>query len=290
MSNLRDRAVLVKVKFRRHGQAVADDTINSSIQQQYGVDHKKTTFHKKVLTGCQAYKDLHSLSTKYYNRYREITVPWGEDERMLSNDRVMPFLEQAGEWQRTLNEGLDKLESIYNKAISEDISNSNGLMKPEDYPTWDEFRGEWGIDVKFYPIPNTEDFRVRDELTEEVREKLVEEGAKFERDAWNKSTKDIWNRMFRAVSHMKNRLKEIDTNESARFHKSVIENIREQVEILKGLNVTGDSSIDEVLDDMQRELVDDTDIKVLKAVKPVREEKLAAIDKILGKMNFGGSV
>lgn len=144
------------------------------------------------------------------------------------------------------------------------------LFKEEDYP--DELADRFDIDIKEGPIgdpatwqPNLEDSvvqQLRDGFTNMLDEQVAE------------ATADAMRRLLGPLTKMATTLANVDKI----FRDSLIENIRELLELMPAFNLTGDPSIVHILSEV-RELVS-TDPDFLRAHPSVRTEaakKAAAI-------------
>jgi hypothetical protein len=98
---------------------------------------------------------------------------------------------------------------------------------------------------------------IRISVSQQEVDRLKEEVEKNIYKKITDSTKDMWNRIREAVEHMYQRLSDKD----AKFKKSLVENIRDLVDLLPRLNFTDDPDINEAIDDMKKLLVDPDELR-----------------------------
>ena len=113
----------------------------------------------------------------------------------------------------------------------------NGLFREEDYPSAAKLREKFGVKLEILPIPSGADFRV--EMSAEEQARVSREIDANVRQSLTRGTEDLWKRLREVVSHMVDRLNEPES----RFHRSLVTNVFDLVEILPRLNVNGDAEL-----------------------------------------------
>ena len=116
----------------------------------------------------------------------------------------------------------------------------NGMFNEMDYPTVEDMRTKFAIELETLPLPSAEDFRVTLANGEVARiQREIE--TRLQRE-FLKSNQDLWNRLRLAVDNMALRL----GNPEGRFHDSLIGNLQAIVELVPKLNVTGDENLEKI--------------------------------------------
>jgi hypothetical protein len=116
----------------------------------------------------------------------------------------------------------------------------NGMFNEMDYPTVEEMRGKFAIELETLPLPSAGDFRVA--LAEgEVTRIQREIETRLQRE-FLKANQDLWNRLRLAVDNMVLRL----GNPEGRIHDSLVGNLQSIVDLIPKLNVTGDENLERI--------------------------------------------
>jgi hypothetical protein len=111
----------------------------------------------------------------------------------------------------------------------------------------------------------------------------------YHNEKTNLAMQDVINRIVDSMSHMKTRLDEYTKlkevgDKSPRLHKTIVENVRELVQILPFLNITDDPKIEMLRQQMESELAG-FDIETLKENKNEREDAIKKADDILNNIS-----
>jgi hypothetical protein len=108
------------------------------------------------------------------------------------------------------------------------------MYDPADYPDPSEIGRKFAIEIEFVPVPSARDFRV--EVTNEVAEEIRESITKAVEARQAQAAKDCYRRVHDVVTKIHERL----SDPKAIFKDSLIENARDLVAVLPGLNIMDD--------------------------------------------------
>ena len=119
------------------------------------------------------------------------------------------------------------------------------LFRLEDYPGTEALQGKFAIRYRIVPVPDARHFmadlaqgeteRVRRDIEQQVRGRL------------NDAQRDLYRRLGEAVERVGERLREDENGKPLVFRDSLIENIRELVDVVPRLNIFADDDLDHAL-------------------------------------------
>jgi hypothetical protein len=150
-----------------------------------------------------------------------------------------------------------------------------------DYPSAEDLKRRFRIQVDFLPIPDTEDFRVKlsDEEIKSIKNNLQER--------LNESIKEAQLSLWKRLSVLINRIVERLSDENSIIRESLIANIQELVEVIPNLNIVDDRELIDLVDEIKKNILvysseDLRDSKIIR--KRVLERAKVIADKINSKL------
>ena len=121
-----------------------------------------------------------------------------------------------------------------------------GLYREEDYPTVSQLRRRFRFEVNYNPIPTGSDFRIS--LSQEELDELSKATDERIQEAVEVAHHDAITRLRECVEHIRERL----ANPEAIFRDSLIINAREVCDVLQRLNVTNDTHLEDLRQQVER--------------------------------------
>jgi hypothetical protein len=167
-----------------------------------------------------------------------LTLPW--------TDEGFRILSSAGYFQYT--EAIRKLKSDYENAVQVFIGDYpsliadarvrlNGMFNDADYPEVKALPKLFAFETAVRPMPDANDFRAS---LGDAEVQILKGRIQADMDrAMGAAMRDVWTRLKTVVSAMVERLGQAD----GIFRDSLVDNVRELLEIVPILNVMGDRNI-----------------------------------------------
>lgn len=275
-------AMLVDLTIRQWSGVKNEPRITREVAAQHGSDAAMGKYQKYLL-GRAALKSIQEHCTETYQEHRRRTLPWLDGgQRILSS---------AGYFEYTSY--MRKRIDDFNDLVADFLANYTGyirdaearlgpaLFNPSDYPSLGEIRGKFEVATRVYPLPTAGDFRAELGDAEVARVRREIEGTAQE--AFRGAVQDVSGRITATVGKMCQKLAGYTGGREGAFRDSLVENVRELVEILPALNITGETWLDEITERMRRELCS-TDADVLRVDEGSRTRVLEAAESILSDM------
>ncbi len=223
-----------------------------------------------------AYAQVRSLHYQY-------TLPWVSDPhaerqrgpRLLPHLLFDKYLAALSKQKRVASQLLDELIVELPTHIAQAKANL-GSLADATYPSEDEIRASFRVHFDFEPLPAGAAFKG---LPEHTIERLANALQQKQNRMIQAATKAMWDETKERVSHIVERLGDPEN----RFKASTIENVRELITLLPGWNLTGDTAVQEVVEDLEKMLAG-VDAKQLRddlhSRSDVADKAKAVVDKL----------
>jgi hypothetical protein len=284
-TNLHLQALLVDLTIRSWTARKQDKKATRDVCESHGVSSDAAIVTKQLVARASTAKIVAARGalTKEVHFW---TSPWGPHVRILAAKNFFRLRESADAKIAEFNAAVDEFVPQYPAIVESARLQLNGLFSPDDYPPPDSIREHFGVELRFLPLPAAQDFRIslRQDALDELRATLTAETAK----ALASTSQDIARRLVDALNPLLARLREYDPDKKhAKFHGSLISNLREIASCVPDLNLAHDQE----LNARAREIVDmlsSVDVEDVRENAGVRASLSGDVQAILDKMaSFG---
>ena len=247
--NLNDRALLVQLSVSQWTARKYDKKVTQEVASANGVASGVGRYNKSLLPMNDMLDNVHKKTTHIRTKFYENTLPWGiEGTMMLPTANYLRFMtdfrKEKSEWELLVNRFIWDYPKL--KADAQRILGS--LYNEADYPTVDELKTKFKMDMAIFPVPAT-DFRVQiasDELT-----RIQQDVEARVKSAQSTAMNEAWNRLYERVKNMAEKL----ADPSAIFRDSLVENTRELCALLPRLNFADDPHLEQMRQDVEASLL-----------------------------------
>ncbi|KKM93568.1 hypothetical protein LCGC14_1207120 [marine sediment metagenome] len=248
--DIRNFATLVTLNTQRWHAKVKDRKGAADAADAAGADKDAFEARKKLLAGCDSelravHKEIDNARAEHYR----LTMPWSSigvnDIGKRAGGRLMPntlFLDYTTAMARckaAMELKLTEFEAKYPSLIAIAKQKLGTAFDPTQYPNPSSIRQHFNLSFDFNPIPVGSDFKG---LQQAQVEKLGAALSRKTRVMLENAMQDVWKNLYETVSHAHARL----ATPGAMFHGSLIDKLRDQAELMKHLNATGDKNIAQV--------------------------------------------
>ena len=257
VSNLADKAVLVKLTMRRANLRNHDKVAEEFVQQQLD-DASLIVSSKLFRDKANPVHTTVSLVTAGYTLHKKLTSPWvDKGPRILANKMLMEYRDKMREAIDALEGNVSKLMPIYDTCVQQDIdyrSRSAQISgKPlraqvSDYPTAEQFRERMSLSIKFLPMPDQKHF-----LYDLPDEDLAEFRSMMDAAAVG-ARNDAVARMLDPLKHLADKLSKPIGTEGAIFRDSAIENIIEGIDVARKLALDDSPDIERITSELEQQI------------------------------------
>lgn len=288
-------AMLGAVRIKMWSGRKLDRSVTDQVNRDHGAAADAGRYNK-ALVSRDALAELVTIANLARKEHYARTLPWHDDgSRILPAVGYLKFVEAMRELRIRFEAATDEFASGYDDFVSDAKARLNGMFNAADYPTAADIRRRFGFDVVILPMPEASDFRVDvgDAEADRIRADIQARTNAAIRDAMA----DVFGRVCEAVGHMAEKLADNrDGGKAAIFRDTLVDNVRELVALLPGLNVTADAALTALADRMARELLrfDATALRddpaaradVAKAAASIHADAKAAADALAHVSEF----
>jgi len=249
--HLSDRALLVHLNLSQWAGKKLDKKASLEIARLNGVADNvhAGNFNKTLLPTCNELGQVHQEGALIRKEFYRNTLPWGiEGTFILPSANYLSFMTEyrgkKGKWEQL----TIKLFSVYEQAVQDAERLLPGLFKASDYPTLEELKAKFSMELTILPVPTAGDFRVElaDDEYNSIREDIEARVAACSQAA----IKDVWDRLYAKVEWLNGRLADPNTT----FHDSTYREAQEVVGMLQRLNFTDDPRLEELRQKAEQQL------------------------------------
>ena len=286
---LTERAMLVSLNISQWTARKHDREISDEVAREHGTRRPSDDVgrYNKILVDKAALRPIQEVVTEARTHHDKVTLPWSDQGyRILTAAGYFDYTQAMSGFQSRFVAAVDAFAVEYRQHVAEARDRLNGMFNADDYPD------EWAIRAKFefthqvMPLPDEGDFRVSSLGADDVDKIKADIRARIDAEV-QEAVRDPWNRIHDAVQHMAGRLHAFNPTGKGKdrgaFRDSLVDNLRELVDVLPALNLSGDGELDAMRDRLAADLCD-LDAQDLRDDMHAREETARKADAILASM------
>ncbi|MGH0003167.1 hypothetical protein ACQU0X_24115 [Pseudovibrio ascidiaceicola] len=280
------RAMLVSLSISSWSGRKLDRKVTKEVNTSRGAASDAGRYNKMLLPK-EALDAIHKKSGAIRNEFYARTLPWMDDgQRIMAANAYLAHSQWIAKQRSEYEQLVEELLTKYPDYVEEAKQLLNGMFVPADYPPVEILREKFGLSVMVLNVPNGEDFRVAmsDAQAEQIRSQIESKVTEASKNAM----KDVYRRITESLTRMIERLNSYKPGsriERAQgvFRNSLVENIRDLIDVMPALNITGDPELDRITERLKDVTV--YDANVLKASTAKRNDTAAEAQAILDSMS-----
>ncbi|HEX6824870.1 MAG TPA: hypothetical protein VF077_01030 [Nitrospiraceae bacterium] len=199
---------------------------------------------KKLMAGVLELEAVQKSATAHRNWWNLQSVPWFDNgPRGYNASRHMDLCVEVGDRKRE-HEGLVKdFLKLYPSLRASRQFDMGEFFDEKEFPTPDIVGRKFHFDFETSPVPNNEDIRIIDALPKADIDAMIQAGIEQENAKVRAGMQVASERLATVVAAMHKKLSVKIGDTGHIFRDSLIENIAQLVEIMPGLNITGDPAL-----------------------------------------------
>lgn len=228
-----------------------DRDVTEKVAADAGTDANDTGKFNKQIIGKHSLEAIHKVATAARTTHYQLTLPWSDaGQRLLSAKGFRHYVSALGTLQQQFQDEVEAFIKVYPDLIEKARSRLNTLFNEADYPSIAGMRARFEFGFRFSPVPSSGNWFL-DGLNEEM-DKLRASVESHVDDTVRAAVRDVYNRVADQARHVHDRLTNYEVDpETGKvigsvFRDSLIDNLKELVELLPSLNITSDPELDEI--------------------------------------------
>lgn len=218
---------------------------SNTVYRQYNCDAKSGHYNKNVWG--DALDDIKALQARIRNYHDTHTFPWMDSGfRIITVTNAIEYYRTMGEFEGQLNtliqEFLNRVSS-YKQSIKLHLGD---LYNESDYVKEEDLRKSIGMKITTMEVPGG-DFRT--ELSDMEKDLIADKVKNSMENALQDSMKEAWERLKSAIKRISQ-----GCSDEGRISRTMVTSLTDILSSLKGLNLTADPEIENVVEKATRDL------------------------------------
>lgn len=266
---LNERALLAHLRVSSWSGVKTDAAVTAETIKSQKAETGAGSFSKKLLPTWMLL-EFNSVTNEAREYHKRVTLPWLDGgHRVLPTTLYFEYVQKMSNFKTDVEAAVKKfLDDRYDLMIDTARTRLGDMFHLEDFPTKDDLRVRFGIDIGFLPMPTAADWRV--DLTDAQRTALAAEVEADMEQRQSDAMRDVWKRLYDCVDHMATVLGDPDK----RFQNSMLEKARELTELLPKLNIADDPDLNQCVDEVREKLCEAKP----EALREIPEKRATAAD------------
>lgn len=269
-----EKSMLVDLTIHRWTATKHDRSVSAEVEKSHNA-HDAGRYNKQLIDKAHL-KLVDELGNELRKYHYHHTLPWTDKgARLLPSTLFFDYREGLNSLKQQRQSAVNDFLKIYPDLVQAARVRLNTMFQPEDYPSVEQLRSAFDVEIEIMPVPDAGDFRVdiAKDAQDEVREQIMASlKARQER-----AVKDIWVRVRETVGNVVKQC----SNPNGRIYDSLMNNVLSLSTVIDGLNITGDVVLEQIGQEL-REL--HTDPITLRNFMSVRMHVAQQAERILLKV------
>ena len=249
------RALLVNTTVRVWTGEKRDRAITREICDLKGAETNAVRANKSLLG--EAIRPVQAAERAVRAAVTQRTLPWMDDGcRILPGKGFLAFTEAMAAPIRDFDAAVDSFIAAYPEVQGEARRRLGDAYADSDFPSQGKLRDRFGVKLTYLPVPSCDDFRV--ELAADEIAAVRRNAEDALRDTVNDAVRTLLDRLREPVAHMATRLRLFRRKSDGRtqhpFRDTLVENVRQIVQLAPMLNLMDDPRIAAICADIERHL------------------------------------
>lgn len=277
MANILTKAMLVKLSISQFNPKRADDKVTQQVLVEHNAKREAGLWIKNLIDP-KTLSAVGNAAVQTRGAHYRLSLPWADEGwRILPTSVYTTYQDQVREHKKIFDCAVEEFTKNYPTYIEDSRKALNGMFNEKDYPSVESVREKFGINVDFAPIPSGSDFRVG--LDKEELTSMKEDVDKRVNDAIAGAMKDLWSRLALPIKRMVEKLQEPE----AVFRNTLVDNIREIVEVIPSLNIADDPTLTAMVKECREKILKHT-AEDIRETEAIRNEVRDEAEKLFKKM------
>jgi hypothetical protein len=281
------KAVLVSVNISQWTARKLDKRVTDEVNREHGAAGNAGRYNK-LLIEAERLAKITSLVSSARALHYGMTRPWADEgPRILPNALFVKFSDEFRKLKREFEQAANEFADGYPRFVEERKHALNGLYNESDYPDVSEIRAKFKLEMTILPFPDAADFRsdLDEDTVDDIRREIAETSSRVVDDAMRHTAEQI----IGVVGHVGTKLKEYNAGAKGNgkrsfFLDSLIDNVRDLVDLLPAFNLTEDPKLTQIIARIQKELCAE-DAGELRKNDAARESVQKSADEIVAAVS-----
>jgi len=271
---LQDSGLLVSLKLTQWTARKLDRGTSFEVCDLKHADQGLAAVHKQVIPK-KYLTHISQLVNKIRNYHYANTLAWShKGVDLLPTRNYMEYMNRMGDLEDKFKESVNDFLNTYPTIIKQVQNNLNELYDQGDYPSVDQLRKKFNMEIEAVPIPESGDFRV--DIGKEELEKLKTKLDTQLTTAQAAAEQDLFSRLYTTLAKAVIVLKD----QERIFRNSLIFNIEDICKKIPKMNINNNQALEDSANGIN-EFCKGLDIDELRKDPNYRKEAVEDLEKSL---------
>ena len=187
---LASSAVLVSLHVKQWSSLNLDRAASKELCEAHSAHSNACNFNKQLIRKMDL-KPIQRVVNSARNYHYENTLAWDHDGAdMLPSRHFVTYMAQMADYKAEFQKEVEEFIEHYPEILTNVMNDLSSLYNSNDYPSQEELRNRFVMDVRVTPIPESGDFRVdlpakeSKQLQDELNQRLVAANEAAEKDLY----------------------------------------------------------------------------------------------------------
>jgi len=287
MISLATSGMIVNVEVNVWSATKQDQTISKEVTTAHNADDKAARVVKHLLAGDPTHKKLLNHRQTIYNWVKKRTYDWSGSNRYLPVSMLQKFKSEFSALENEYEILKQEFVTKYPDIVAGMAFKQGSMFDANEYPSADQVASKFRIKLFVHPVPEN-DFRVA--IANDIKEELEKHYASEANSKVEEIMRDATERLVEFIKRIAHACREVEAEGDGKVrrpkvYEGTIDGAKEMCELLKEFNLTGDSRLEDMRQDLLATLNDVT-AKDIRESDATRSHVKSEMDKIMNKFGL----
>jgi hypothetical protein len=287
MISLATSGMIVNVEVNVWSATKQDQTISKEVTTAHNADDKAARVVKHLLAGDPTHKKLLNHRQTIYNWVKKRTYDWSGSNRYLPVSMLQKFKSEFNALENEYEMLKQEFVAKYPDIVAGMAFKQGSMFDANEYPSADQVASKFRIKLFVHPVPEN-DFRVA--IANDIKEELEKHYALEANSKVEEIMRDATERLVEFIKRIAHACREVEAEGDGKVrrpkvYEGTIDGAKEMCELLKEFNLTGDSRLEDMRQDLLATLNDVT-AKDIRESDATRSHVKSEMDKIMNKFGL----
>jgi hypothetical protein len=287
MISLATSGMIVNVEVNVWSATKQDQTISKEVTTAHNADDKAARVVKHLLAGDPTHKKLLNHRQTIYNWVKKRTYDWSGSNRYLPVSMLQKFKSEFNALENEYEILKQEFVAKYPDIVAGMAFKQGSMFDANEYPSADQVASKFRIKLFVHPVPEN-DFRVA--IANDIKEELEKHYALEANSKVEEIMRDATERLVEFIKRIAHACREVEAEGDGKVrrpkvYEGTIDGAKEMCELLKEFNLTGDSRLEDMRQDLLATLNDVT-AKDIRESDATRSHVKSEMDKIMNKFGL----
>lgn len=233
---IQSKAMLVDLTISQWTALKHDKAVSAEVETTHAA--KDAGRYNKRLIDKAHLAEITKIANELRKHHYSRTLPWTDKgQRLLPSELFLDYRQDMAKYKADFQAAVSTFIKLYPQLVQDARMRLGTMYQPEDYPQPNDLWAMFDIATEFSPVPDANDFRV--DVSKETQDEIRQQITYAVSLRQTKMVKECWARMREVVG----RIAEQCGKENGVIRESLIDNARDLVNVLGGLNITDNPTI-----------------------------------------------